>query len=390
MSVRSPEVAVVSTLATKRAEAEFLGGILSAEGFSITHIDTSLRAADRSAGEKKPAAMKAAVIRARSELLQLSYGGRLQAIAGLGGGTGTQLASEVMSGPEWTVPKALVTTMAADPRPAAAVSGIVLVPSVTDLTGLNQVTRGTLRKAAAVVSALVRAEESAGREAGGPLIGISTLGVTGSGAEAAAAEIRACGFEAVSFHANGFGGGAMAEWARSDRLAGVIDFTIHEAVSLFLDPHTAVSRERFTATGRVPRVVLPGGVNFFTFERSRTPPVDDTGRLSYTHSPAFRHVGLTEQEMALAGRLVGYELAKRSARTAVILPMAGFSSEDRPGGAIENSAGREAFAGAVRRACGKSVEILRIPNHINDKETAGRAAGKLLEFLQAGKGKAVP
>ena len=283
------------------------------------------------------------------------------------------------------MPKLLVTTMAADLRPASAVSGIVLMPAVADLAGLNSVTRDVLKRAASVVAALA---QSAGQQSAKNPIGITELGVTGGGAAAAAAEIRAFGFETVSFHANGFGGSALAEWAGSGRLAGVIDYTIHETVSLMLDPHTTVRRNRFSATGSVPRVVLPGGVNFFTFERGRIPPVDSAGRAGYPHSPAFRHVGLTEGEMALAGQFVGRELAGPAEDTAVILPMAGFSSEDRPGGAIENSAGREAFAAGIRMACGKSVEILRIPGHINDAETAKLSAAKLLEFLRAGEGKA--
>ena len=385
MSSRGPVAAVVSTLATKRAEAEFFGECLTNSGFSVRHIDTSLGASGRLEGREKLAAMKAAVERARRDLRRLASAGGLEAISGLGGGTGSQLAADVMSGPEWSMPKLLVTTMAADLRPASAVSGIVLMPAVADLAGLNSVTRDVLKRAASVVAALA---QSAGQQSAKNPIGITELGVTGGGAAAAAAEIRAFGFETVSFHANGFGGSALAEWAGSGRLAGVIDYTIHETVSLMLDPHTTVRRNRFSATGSVPRVVLPGGVNFFTFERGRIPPVDSEGRASYPHSPAFRHVGLTEGEMAQAGQFVGRELAGPAENTAVILPMAGFSSEDRAGGAIENSAGREAFAAGIRMACGQSVEILRIPGHINDAETAKLSAAKLLEFLRAGEGKA--
>ncbi len=292
-----PVVAIVATLATKGDEAGFLAARLADEGMRVEFVDTSLNAAAPLSGNQKIAAMEAATRRARDRLLQLAAAGQPAVVAGIGGGTGSQLAAAAMSALQLSVPKLLVTTMAFDPRPAATGTGIILIPTVADLVGLNPLTRSALKRAAAIAAGLAQADAGGDSGENRPIVGISSLGVTGGCADAAVEELSRQGFEPVCFHANNYGGNVLAAMAAAGKLTGVIDCTTHEAVSLLFDRHTAVGRDRFAATGNCPRVVLPGAVNFFTLEAGRIHPVDTAGRKCCQHSPQFEHAALSEEEM---------------------------------------------------------------------------------------------
>ena len=381
MIIDKPVVAVVATLATKGDEAGFLAARLTDEGLQVEFVDISLDAKEPLSGNRKLAAMAMATRRAQDQLSQLAATGKPAVAAGIGGGTGSQLAAAAMSALQPSVPKLLVTTMASDPRPAAAGAGIILIPTVADLAGLNSLTRPALRRAAAIAGGLARTPAGKDSGANGPVVGISSLGVTGGCVGASVAELAGKGFDPVCFHANNYGGNALAAMAAAGNLSGVIDCTTHEAVSLLFDPHTTVGRDRFSATGNCPRVVLPGAVNFFTLEAGRRYPVDTAGRRSCHHSPQFEHAALSEEEMRRAGRFLGRDLAKSPAETAVLLPMDGFSSEDRPGGLMDNPGGRRAFAEAIKDASGGLFEVRQTDSHINDRETADLAVEMLLRLM---------
>ena len=381
MIIDNPVVAVVATLATKGDEAGFFAACLADEGIQTELIDISLDASRPLGGHRKIAAMNAAARRAQEQLTRLAAMGRLAAAAGMGGGTGSQMAAAAMSALPLSLPKLLVTTMASDPRPAATGSGIILIPTVADLAGLNSLTRPALRRAAAVAGGLARADLGKDGGENGSAIGISSLGVTGGFVDAAVSELARQGFEPVCFHANNFGGNALAAMAAAGKLSGVIDCTTHEAVSLLFDPHSAIRRDRFSATGNGPRVVLPGGVNFFTLEAGRSYPVDISGRKRCPHSQQFEHAALNDEELGRAGRFLGNELSKTTAATAVLLPMGGFSSEDRSGGLIDNPGGRCAFAEAIMDVSGKAIEIRQTDRHINDRETVDLAVEMLLRLM---------
>ena len=203
---------------------------------------------------------------------------------------------------------------------------------------------------------------------------MTALGVTSPGVRSAKSVLEAAGLECAVFHANGHGGSTMAGLARKGGLGGILDYTIHELVSLCMDPETSVSEHRFDAPSGCPRVLLPGGVNFLTKLRGRAFGSGRDGKRQYPHSPHITHVGLSAEEMAELGRALAERLSRYGGAATVIIPMGGFSSEDRPCGALENRIGREAFADAVAAAACGGTDILHVDDHINDPATAELAA----------------
>ena len=377
-----PTVAIVATLATKSVEANYLKDRIIELGGECLVIDASIESGERwLAGEDKLSAMTRASQSAGSELARKSRGSELRVVVGMGGGTGSQIAASALSLAGADAWKVLITTQAFDTRKVAGLDDAIIIPAVADIEGLNRITRQVLRAAAKTVIGLAELEPVSGIAGCRELVAVTALGITSRGVNMAKCRLETAGYECAVFHANGYGGNTLARLACRDVFCGILDYTIHELVSLCLDPDTSVAQDRFDAPAGCPRVLLAGGVNFMTRPRGAAFGLDPGGRPQYSHSPELAHIGLLVDELAGLGRALAGRLSSSGAAAAVIIPMGGFSSEDRPGGTLENRKGREAFADAVLAESSGNVEILRTDGHVNDPATAELAAGKLTEMM---------
>jgi len=362
-------VLLLATYDTKQEEADYLIAGLTALGVDVDCCDISLHACGAQWGPaEKLAGMRQAAERAVIEIANKPQTGRRMVVA-LGGGTGGQIALQVLQSLPVHMPKVLVTTLPFDPRYIIADSSIVLVPTVADLSGLNATTRAALDRAAAITGGLFHATLPTGASSLTPSVGMTALGVTGPGAEAVRMGLRAQGHEVTVFHANGFGGAAFARWARIRAFKSVIDYTPHELTRLHIGGVHAEMPDRFTAMGHLPRVILPGGVNFLGMGQADLMPGLFRVRPHYSHSPLFTHVQCTADEMQTCATVLGKALDQATAPLRVLIPMGGFSSEDRDGGVIENVDLRHAFADTLETF----VPVERVAGHINDQSVADAA-----------------
>ena len=200
--------------------------------------------------------------------------------------------------------------------------------------------------------------------------------MTGPGTDTLCARLRADGDEVTVFHANGFGGAAFTRWAQIGAFKAVVDYTPHALPRNYIAGAHADMPERFTATGHLPRVVLPGGVNFIGMGEAALLPDAYKSRPHYAHSPLFTHVQCSEAEMVICADVLGTALQQAEAPVRVLIPMGGFRHEDSPGGAIEDKALREIAADILEREAG-AYRARRLPYHINAPEVAQAAVDAL-------------
>lgn len=367
---------LLATYDTKAEEAEYLIRALAALGVDVDRCDISLHAKGAQWGpDDKLKGMADATQRAIAEIAATKAKGRRMVVA-IGGGTGGQIALQVLRSLPVSMPKVLVTTLPFDPRYIIADSSIVLVPTVADLCGLNATTRTALDQAAAIAGGLFHSTLPTGPIPLAPSIGVTSLGVTGPGTDALCARLRSHGDEVTVFHANGFGGAAFTRWAQIGAFKAVVDYTPHELTRNYIAGAHADMPERFTAMGHLPRVVLPGGVNFIGMGEAVLLPDAYKSRPHYAHSPLFTHVQCAEAEMVKCADVLGEALTQAKAPVRVLIPMGGFSSEDRPGGTIESAELRHAFADRLEA----HIPLTRLPGHINDPDIAHAAADMLREI----------
>ncbi len=366
-------VLLLATFDTKQEEADYLIAAMTALGVPVETCDISLHAGGAQWTPKdKIAGMAQATERAIAEISAKPQTGRRMIVA-IGGGTGGQIALKVLQSLPVAMPKVLVTTLPFDPRYIIADSSIVLVPTIADLCGLNATTRAALDQAAAIAGGLYHATLPTGAASLSPSIGVTSLGVTGPGTDALCKRLKADRNEVTVFHANGFGGAAFTRWARIGAFKSVIDYTPHELTRCYVAGVNADMPGRFTAMGHLPRMVLPGGVNFIGMGEPALMPEMYHKRPHYAHSPLFTHVQCTEDEVIKCANILGTALKEATAPVRVLIPMGGFSSEDRPGGAIESETLRAAFADTLET----HIPLTRLDGHINDRATADAAADAL-------------
>ena len=379
-----PSVAIIATVRTKSQEANYLKDCIEALGATCTILDSSIASDGRVlSGDEKLAAMEVAARSCGNRLTELSKSGDLQAVVGIGGGTGSQIAAGAFASSDTGAWKVMITTQAFDTRVVPGLEDAIIVPSIADIEGLNRVTTEVLKGAASAVAGLAKARPRRREYGTGALVAITAMGVTSEGVRAAKSLLEANRIECVAFHAVGIGGSTMARMAGRRTFDGILDYTTHELTSLCLDAETGVSEARFDAPEDCARVMLPGGVNFVTRARGRTFELDAAGRQQYPHSREFTHVGLFAEEMAELGSTLARKVMGSEPAPAMILPMGGFSSEDRPGGMLENVDGRQAFADAFESEIGGKATVLRIEGHINDQATGQLAAEHLKTALAA-------
>lgn len=371
------QVLLIGTFETKTRELDALAAALAAHGLGVDAVDISLRAGGTglSGAAKLSALADSAATAARDACGRA--GGRVAAVA-LGGGTGAEMALTVLRALPADLPKLLITTLAFDPRAPLADCGVILIPTLCDVEGTHAMLARVFETTAAMVVGLTRARPVP--VGTGPAIAVSSLGATGAAATAIARGLAGHGADPVLFHANGYGGAAMARFLRDGHGAGVIDLTVHELGRMRIAGACAPMPDRFTAGGALPRVVLPGGLNFLGMGACATLSPAHRARPHYAHTEGFTHVLLTEHEMAAQATALADALNMARAPTHVLIPMGGFSHEDRPGGAIEAPHLRAIAAERLEQAA-RAFTVERLPHHINAPETADAAVAALFDRM---------
>lgn len=366
-------VLLIGTLETKRQELTYMAASLRRYGLEVELMDVSLG----SNGAVWSGAEKLARMAARAEAAAADISTHCldcKVAIGVGGGTGGEIVLAAIKGLPATFPKVLVTTLAFDPRPALADSSITIIPTLCDIEGLNTQLRQVFENAAAMVSGLAQAKTIPPGDR--QTIAVTTLGATARAGTEISTQLTELGYEPTVFHANGYGGAAFTRFIAEGYAHGVIDLNVHELGRIRLAGAHVPMPGRLSAAHHLPRVVLPGGLNFIGLGAVETISPEYLARPHYRHTGQFTHVVLTEAEMLDQATALADALNSATAPCHVILPMGGFSHEDRPGGAIEATVLREIAADTLEIAA-RAFTVERQPHHINTQEIATAAVSAL-------------
>ncbi|MEO0328151.1 MAG: Tm-1-like ATP-binding domain-containing protein [Pseudomonadota bacterium] len=370
-------VLVVATLDTKAAETDFLTECLSRHGVTSKKINLALETAGKVLdGASKLEAMDAAVAKAIVDV-DNALADNVHAVVGLGGGTGGELILKLMQSLPITFPKVLITTLPFDPRIAVADSSIVLVPTLADLCGLNATLREILENSAAMTAGLCNTRRHAGSCVADRSIGITALGATNKAVKMLVDQLYHRQKEATVFHSNGFGGAAFARFAKRGAFDAIVDVTPHEMTRIKLVGAHVPMPERFSAAGDLPRVVLPGALNFIGLGDKALVPGHYLERPHYEHSGFFTHVKVTPDEMKTVSLALAESMNSLQGPCSLVVPMGGFSHQDCSGGQIEDLSLRELFLATMRAALGTHIPIKTVDAHISSQATVNEILNSL-------------
>lgn len=309
-------------------------------------------------------------------LQKLREEGRCDAVFGMGGSGGSSVISGAMRTMPIGVPKLLVSTMA-----SGNVSGYIgtrdlcIMYSVTDIAGLNRISRKVLTNAAAAISGMLMSIKQTAETENRPLVAITMFGITTPGVLRIIEQIEGVGFETIVFHATGSGGRAMEELIDEGLIDGVIDFTTSELVDEHLGGIFSAGPHRLEAAGRVgiPQVVVPGAMEVLNFGARNTVPkkYDKPERMCIVHNPSVCAVRTNKQESAELGKIFAEKVSMARGPTAVMLPLKGLDKYEQPpdGPWIDPEADQALFT-SIKAVMRKDILVYEIDANINDQEFA--------------------
>jgi uncharacterized protein (UPF0261 family) len=278
------------------------------------------------------------------------------------------------------VPKLIISSIASgDVAPYVGHADITMMYSVTDVQGLNAISRQVLANGANALIGMVKARLDAraanAREASVhlPAIGLTMFGVTTPAVQQIATALRG-DYECLVFHATGAGGRSMEKLVDSGVLAGVIDLTTTEVCDLMMGGVFPATEDRFGAIirSRVPYIGSVGALDMVNFGAPDTVPERYRGRRLHVHNPQVSLMRTTAEENDRLGRWIGERLNAMDGPVRFFLPEGGVSAIDAPGQPFWDPEADAALFRALDQTVRQTAnrQLIRLRCNINEPEFA--------------------
>lgn len=297
-------------------------------------------------------------------------------ILGLGGSGGTAMVTPAMQALPVGVPKVMVSTMASgDISGYIGASDISMLYSVTDVAGLNRISRKVLGNAAHQIAGAVlfQPDENANDK---PALGLTMFGVTTPCIQAVSQQLEN-DFDCLIFHATGSGGMAMEKLAESGMLAGVLDLTTTEVCDLLAGGVLACGETRFDAIAhsQIPCVISCGALDMVNFGHPSSVPEKYADRLFYHHNAQVTLMRTTPGENREIAKWIAAKLNRCEGEVRFLIPEGGFSALDAPDMPFWSPEANDAFIATLEAELipTEKRKIIKLPYNINDPEFADAA-----------------
>jgi uncharacterized protein (UPF0261 family) len=403
--MRIKTIAVMATLDTKGVEAQYVAEQIRRLGHDPLLIDTGVvgvpaakaaitREEVAQAGgvplgqllENPTREMSAPIMAAGATALvtRLVADGKIHGLISLGGTQGTTLSTKVMRALPYGLPKVMVSTIASgNVAPWVDIKDITMMFSVTDILGLNPLTKKILANAAGAVCGMASVEEEL-RPGRRPLVAVTTVGITTQGAMRAVRVLEDAGYETIVFHAIGPGGRAMEQLMKEHIIGAVLDYSTIEVSNEMYHALLAGGPERLTTAGKLglPQVICPGAIEVLVFNEPETVPLAYRERKLIRHSPQITDVRLNRAEMAEVGREVVRRLQHTTDPAIFLVPTAGYDSYSVNGQGFHDPQADEAFLQELKAGVGGNIQVIERSTHIEDPEFATEAAQLLISLIE--------
>ena len=385
-------VFVVGTGDTKHAELEYITNVIRAAGTEAIFVDVGTTGHESTAdvtpddvaghhpdgAEAVRSSDRGEAVAAMSEALTryvVAHAGELAGIIGAGGSGGTALVTPAMRALPVGVPKLMVSTVASsNVAPYVGPSDIAMMYSVTDVAGLNRISRHVLGNAANAMAGMVANPIPASSDDLAP-IGLTMFGVTTPLVTRLAAEL-AGRFDPLVFHATGTGGQSMEKLVDSGLIVGVLDMTTTEVADYVAGGVFSAGSDRIGAIARtgVPYVGSVGAVDMVNFGALDTVPARFAERNLHVHNSQVTLMRTTPEENVAVGEFIAHKLNACHGPVRFLLPEGGVSMIDAPGQPFHDPEADEALFATIE------ANVVRTENR-----TVGRVAANINDetFVEA-------
>jgi uncharacterized protein (UPF0261 family) len=403
---------VAATLDTKMDEALFVSSLLQATGLQVHLVDLSTKetscaftkakqpsptllltsAPEVAAHHPKGAsavfcgdrgAAVAAMTNAFERFVQTRHD--IGGLLGIGGSGGTAMITSAMRALPIGLPKLMVSTMASgNVASYVGASDITMMYSVTDVAGLNRISRRVLGNAAHALAGMML-HTSPQQDNQHPALGLTMFGVTTPCVQQMV-RLLSPHFDCLVFHATGAGGQSMEKLLDDGLISGVIDLTTTEVCDHLFGGILACTDDRFGSVMRskAPYVGSCGALDMINFGGIETVPPHYRGRKLYPHNPQVTLMRTTVEENIQQARWIANRLNRCEGEVRLLLPLGGVSALDAPGQPFWDP---EADAALFQTLASEFQQtdrrkLVRLPFHINDPNFAQAGVEEFLAIAR--------
>ncbi len=379
----SKVIAILATLDTKAAEANFMREEVQALGGEALIIDigvvgTAGIAADITRKEiitagggdlsellKNPtreAAQPLVIAGATKVLTSLVAEKKVHAVVTLGGTQGTSTCAPVLRALPYGFPKVMLSTAASgDVGPFVGIKDITMMFAVSDILGLNVFSRKIIANSVAAAWGMAQIERDITKSEAKGVIGMSNLGVLTKGAMYATELLEKAGYEVIAFHAIGAGGEAMEQMMKEGIITGVFDYAMGEIADATFDALRASGEERLTVAGKlgIPQVLCPGGsehLGLLTQKPNETPSGWEDNKITW-HSPVVFVPRPTAEQQHKIAENIGKRLVHTTKNAIFMMPLKGVSAYSAEGGELYDPELDAAYWESLQKTLPKGLPV---------------------------------
>jgi uncharacterized protein (UPF0261 family) len=305
------------------------------------------------------------------------------AVLGLGGSGNTAIVTEAMRALAIGVPKVMVSTLASgNVAGFVGPTDIMMMYSVTDIAGLNAISRTVIGNAAHAAVGMMQNRAPKARKSR-PTVGYTMFGVT----TACVNEIRRRlepATESFVFHATGTGGQSFEKLAESGFFDGVLDITTTEVADYLVGGILPCTADRFGAFIRhaIPYVGSVGACDMVNFGARETVPPRFANRKLHVHNAHVTLMRTTPEENARIGAFIVERLNRMLGPVRFLLPLKGVSAIDAEAQPFHDPEADAALFDAIRNGWqkAKNRKLIELDLNINDPAFAAAAVKAFKEI----------
>ena len=404
--MRKP-ILIIGTFDTKGAEYAFLReqiitlggevltvnvGVLGSSDLFPVDIETDEVVRETGAdlvslrqGHDRGNALKIVCQAAAALVSRLYDEGQFAGIIGMGGSGGSTVVTSAMRTLPYGVPKVCVSTVAGgDTSPYVGTKDVTMIPAITDVAGVNRISRTIFTRAAGAIVGMVAAEPPTAVD-DRPIIVASMFGNTTECVDACREKLAQAGYEVLVFHATGNGGQTMESLIAEGMADACLDITTTEWADEVCGGVLSAGDDRLSAAGRagIPHLIVPGCVDMANFGPMHTVPQQfkDAGRVFYEWNPSVTLMRTNIDENRRLGEIFARKANAATGPVAILLPLRGVSILDGDGQRFCDRQADRAMFKAIRDHADPQVPILEVDANINDTAFSDRAVEVMLDLI---------
>lgn len=406
------KVVIVGTMDTKGTEMRFAKSCIEQTGVdavimdmgvlidSESDVEFSSRMVTKAAGceiesirfanegeDSRDKALKVMTKGAKKLLAQLIEDDQCHAVMGMGGSGGTSMLADVFRSLPLGFPKILASTMmAGDLKDVVGTKDLTMMYSVTDIAGINTVSRKILGNAANAAAGMAKYQDNikSNLVAKKPLIGLTMFGVTTKGVLNVREHLEKNGFDTIIFHCTGGGGRAMEEMIEQGLIEGVIDFTVAELNGHYITKMNDAGDARLTTASKkgIPQVVVPGAIEVSNYPGMANLPshIDAQERHVIEHNSMVCAMKATNEEMLMLGKELANKLLLAEKNTVLILPEKGLDMYEITGGPWCDFEQDQKMFQVIRDVLKDQIPIETVDGNVNDAIFSTYVAERFMEI----------